>query len=227
MTQPRMGIASALIAQFVWMLSLPGCKEDPSEIEEGSEGMEGTATEGGTAEGSTGVMACGTEDDQVMFANEGMLVPPMELGFAEILGIEVARSGTSEMGTVTMTFDTTCEGPLYLWALVWDVAGGVDPDNADSIYVQVDDGEEQAWLYGCETNGLNERWHWLPMEGWTMTQCEHEPFFLESLPAGTHTVVLRGREGGMGGVDVAAIAAVVVSHAPETDPSPFFPIPEE
>jgi hypothetical protein len=104
--------------------------------------------------------------------------------------------------------------------------GGVDPENADSLYVQVDDGEERAWLYGCETDGPDTQWHWLPVEAWTMTQCQHEPFVVETLPAGEHTIVIRSREGGVGGIDVAAIAAVVVSHVPETDPSPFFPIPE-
>jgi len=226
MTQPRTGAACALIALFTLMPA--GCTQDPMGMGEVGEDTEGTtaATEGGTADDSTGAAACGSEDDQILFTNEGVLVDPMILGFAEILGIDVARSGTPEMGTVTMTFTTTCEGPLHLWALVWDSMGGIDPENADSIYVQVDDGEERAWLYGCDTDGPNERWHWLPVEAWTMTQCDHDPFVVETLPAGEHTIVIRGREGGVGGVDVAAIAAVVVSHVPETDPSPFFPIPE-
>lgn len=224
MMTPRTGLISALVAL---LLTAGGCKPDSNEGEEGTEGSESTASGGGTADDSTGAMVCGAEDDQVMFAVDGELLPPMELGLAGILGIEVARSGTSEMGTLTMTFATTCEGPLHLWALVWDAYGGVDPENADSLYVQVDGGEEQAWLYGCVTDGPNETWHWLPVESWTMTQCQHDPFVVETLAPGEHSIVIRSREGGVGGIDVAAIAAVVVSHVPETDPTPFFPIPEE
>jgi hypothetical protein len=150
----------------------------------------------------------------------------MELGYADILGIDVARSGTSEMGTLTMTFATTCEGPLHLWALVWDAVGGVDPENADSLYVQVDGGEERPWLYGCVTDGPDQLWHWLPVEAWTMAECGHEPFVIETLAAGEHSIVIRSREGGAGGIDVAAIAAVVVSHVPQTDPSTYYMIPE-
>jgi hypothetical protein len=196
------------------------------EVGETGSDASGTASAGETADAS-GEPGCTNPDTQVLFANEGMLMPPMELGFAEILGIEVARSGTSEMGTLTMTFTTTCDGPLQLWALVWDSVGGPTPENADSIYVSIDGVEEQPWLYGCVTEaGVNEQWRWLPVEAWTMTQCGHEPV-ASDLVAGEHTIVVRSREGGSGGADVAAIGAVVVSHDPEIDPAPFFPIPEE
>src|SRR5690606_8276372 len=117
------------------------------------------------------------------------------------------------------------EGPLFLWALVWDSTGGVEPENADSLYVGVEGGDEQARLYGCATEqGVDERWWWLPVQRWTMTGCDHEPMVLE-LPAGEHSVAIRTREGG-GDIDVAAIAAVVVSHDFGLDPSPFFPLEE-
>lgn len=210
-------------------LSGAGCTPDPAgEGETGTEGSEGTAaTEGGTADGSTGAVACGSEDDELLWAYDGMLVAPMALENATGLGIDVAGSRTPEMGTLTLTFTTTCEGPLHLWALAWDANGGIDPDNADSIYVQVDDGVEQAWLYGCETDGPDQLWRWLPVEAWTMTDCAHDPFVVDALPAGDHTIVFRGREGGVGGIDIAAIAAVVVSHVPETDPSTLYEIPTE
>jgi hypothetical protein len=198
------------------------------EGEGGHDGTEGTAaTAGGTADGSSGAAACGSEDDQLLWANEGVLVAPMGLEQAGLLGIDVVGSRTPEMGTLTLTFTTACAGPLHLWALVWDASGGVDPDNADSIYVQVDDGEEQAWLYGCDTAGPDQRWHWLPVRAWTMNACAHDPFVVEGLAAGEHTIVVRGREGGTGGIDIAALAAVVVSHVPDTDPSTLYAIPEE
>ncbi len=225
MIMPRKGLSRALMALLL-PLPLAGCKTDPMGTgDTGTEDTAGTASEAGSGD-STGAPACGAEDDQLLLAYEGELLPPMELGFADILNIEVARSGTSEMGTLTLTFATECEGPLHLWALVWDAYGGIDPENADSIYVQVDDGEERAWLYGCVTDGANEQWHWLPVEGWTETGCDHEPLVVEDVPAGEHRIVIRSREGGVGGIDVAAIAGVVVSHVPETDPFPLFPIPE-
>lgn len=223
MMQPRMGIGFAMFA--LGLACTPNTSSGGgTETGEAS----GTMSEGGTEDGSTGSSACALDQDaQVTWANQGTLVPPMELGFADILGIDVARSGTSEMGTVTMAFTTTCDGPLHLWALVWDSIGGETMDNADSIYVSVDGGEEQAWLYGCHSEeGVNTQWRWLPVEAWTMTQCDHAAFVIDSLPAGEHSIVVRGREGGSGGIDVAAIAAVVVSHDPQTDPAPFFEIPE-
>jgi hypothetical protein len=186
----------------------------------------GTASEGGTADGSSGAPACTVEDDQIMFASDGALLAPMALEDATDLGIDVAGSRTPEMGTLTLSFSTTCEGPLHLWAMVWDSSGGIDPENADSIYVQVDGGEEWPWLYGCDTDGPDMMWHWLPVRAWTMEECDHEPFVVEGLPAGDHTVVIRGREGGVGGIDIAAIGAVVVSHVETTDPSTFYEIPE-
>jgi hypothetical protein len=220
-----MGAVYALVALS---LTWSGCTTEPSgEGDAGSEGSEGTATGGGTADDSSGQAACAEQDDQLLFANEGVLVAPMALEQATELGIDVVGSRTPEMGTVTMTFTTTCEGPLHLWAAVWDANGGNDPDNADSIYVQVDDGEERAWLYGCETDGPDQLWHWLPVRAWTMNGCEHDPFVVEALPAGDHTIVIRGREGGVGGLDIAAIAAVVVSHVEATDPSTLYAFPEE
>jgi hypothetical protein len=225
MKQPRVGAASALMAlSLTWW----GCKGDPSEeVDAGSNASEGTATAGGTADESTGAPACASEDDRLLYANEGVLVAPMLLENADGLGFDVAGSRTAEMGTLTLSFTTTCEGPLHVWALVWDANGGNDPDNADSIYVQVDGGEEQAWLYGCDTDGPDQLWHWLPVLGWTMNGCEHDPFVVETLPAGDHTIVIRGREGGVGGLDIAAIAAVVVSHVEDTDPSAFYEVPED
>lgn len=224
MNKLRIRALCALIAPITpWM---QGCKEPEPEVEDGGGSAEdGTVTDGGTADGSSSEAACAEQDDQVLFSSDGMIVAPMELNAAENLGIDVAGSRTPEMGTLTLTFTTTCDGPLHLWAMVWDANGGIDPENADSVYYQVDEQEEQAWIWGCDTDGPDQMWHWLPMQQWT-EECEQEPFVIESLPAGEHTLVFRGWEGGVGGIDIAAIAAVVVSHVEDTDPSPYFEIPE-
>jgi hypothetical protein len=230
MIHPRLGIACALVALSLGSL---GCDTNTSGGGEGTDGSEsGTAGEGGTAEGDTaddgssGENACGAQDTLLTWAYDGVLVPPMELGEAGILGIDVARSGTDEQGTLTMTITTTCDGPLHLWALVWDSVGGPTNENADSLYISVDGGDEHIWLYGCRTEeGADQLWRWLSVES-LISECDHEPVVFD-VAAGEHTIVVRSREGGTGGIDVAAIGAVVVSHDPQTDPALLYPIPTE
>ena len=53
--------------------------------------------------------------------------------------------------------------------------------------------------------------------------CDRSAFDLV-LPAGPHTIVIRNREDGAG-TNVAAIAGVVLSHDPATDPSVFLDPP--
>jgi len=223
MKQPRMGATFALIALS---LTWSGCKTEPSEAEAGSEGSEGTATASETADGSSGAAPCTNEDDQILWAADGMVVAPMALEDATALDLQVAGSRTPEMGTLTLELTTTCEGPIHMWAMVWDANGGIDPENADSIYVQLDDYEERAWIYGCDTDGPDMLWHWLSVRAWNEDGCEHEPYVIESLPVGEHTITIRGREGGVGGIDIAAFAAMVVSHVEDTDPAAFYEIPE-
>lgn len=193
-------------------LGCPAGDQDESSESSGSSG-ESSGTAGAMIE-PTGE-ACEDPETDVLWGYDGALADPMELGDAGQLGIQVARSQVAEEGTLTLSFSTTCAGPIYLWALVWDSLGGVDMENADSLYYSVDGGEEQAWNYGCFTDGTDERWWWLPLDSWSMTDCDHNPFEL-MLPVGEHTIVVRNREAG-GGPNVAAIAAVVYSHDPEVD----------
>jgi len=202
-----------------------GCSEIPDE-EETDDGADTGASDGasGSAD-STGQPACDDPETVAVFADEAVLATPMALGEAVMLGRDVARSHIAEMGTMTVEFTTTCAGPVYLWALVWDHSGGVEPDNPDSLYVSVDGGPERPWLYGCGTaEETDMRWWWLAIDAWEGDACEHDPLDLD-LPAGTHTVVIRNRESGVD-IDVAAIAAVVASHDPAANPSTFLLPPE-
>src|SRR5690606_34780901 len=103
-----------------------------------------------------------------------------------------------EMGTLTVGINTMCPGPLHVWALVWDEQGGVEPQNADSLYISLDGSEESAWLYGCDTADETDfTWWWLPVRAWTMTECGHDPL-VYAVSAGDHQIVVRSREGGIG-----------------------------
>ncbi len=198
-----------------------GCPSDDGPAATTEDTGSGTA-----GSGSSGAPACADPETQGVFtdAAEAVLEGPMALGPADMLMRDVARSHIAEEGTVTVSFTTTCGGPVYLWALVWDIDGGPDPENADSLYVSVDGGEESAWLYGCGTDdAIDSRWWWLPIDAWTEADCDHTPLMLD-LPAGAHTVTLRNREAGVD-IDVAAIAAVLLSHDPGADPNEFFAPP--
>ncbi len=203
---------------FAWTALAAGCPggdDAPAETEGGS-----TA---GTAGSSSGEPACEPET-QALYADAAMLTEPMSLGEAEMLQRDVARSHMADMGTMTMEFSTTCAGPIYVWALVWDHNGGIEPENPDSLYITIDDGEEQTWIYGCGTDeDTDMRWWWLPVDAWSGSECDHAPLELD-LPEGDHTIVIRNREDGVD-VDVAAIAAVVVSHDMEADPTEFIAPP--
>jgi hypothetical protein len=192
---------------LAWIALVPGCTPNAS----GTDTVEPTGETETAESGSSGEMMCTDDDSQVLWATEGMLTAPMELALADSLGFDVARSLMAEQGSLTLSFTLACDGPLHMFALVWDMTGSNEPENADSLYISVDGGEEVTWLYGCSTVADDdERWWWLPIEVWTMSNCDHVPIELD-LAAGEHTITLRNREQGAA-IDVAAIAGVVVSH---------------
>lgn len=175
------------------------------------------------SDSSSGELPCLGEDVGVLWAEDGVLDFPMELFDSEILGMQIAFSPTAEMGTLALEFETTCEAPLYLWGLVWDYVPGVMPPNPDSYYVTVDDEDEIAWEYGCGTEASDpESWTWVQVQA-SNDGCDQAPL-MPSLPAGSHTIVIRNREAGMG-TNIGAIAGVAFSHDPATDPAMFLDPP--
>lgn len=175
----------------------------------------------GTSGDSTGAPTCDDPDTMVLWAADGELGGLMGFGVSEELGgIEVARSWAAGDGTLTLRFELACEGPVYLWALVYDRVGGVMMENADSFFVALDDDAESVWWYGCDTpSGEEFVWQWDSLGVWTETACDHDPL-VPDLGAGQHALTLRNRENGLDN-NVAAIAAVVVSHDPTIDPLQF------
>lgn len=207
-----------------------GSGDSPSATEDG-DGSGGTetsvspesseddaATSAGGTGGSSGEPACEEPDTQVLWAADGELMDPMGFGMSDELGgIAVARSWAAEQGTLTLRFELACDGPVYLWGLVYDQVGGTMVDNADSFYVATDDDPESIWFYGCDSPvDTMYLWQWSQIDAWNEIGCDSTPLVLD-LPAGEHALRFRNREGGVD-TNVAVIAAVVVSHDPTTDP---------
>ncbi|MEX1361496.1 MAG: hypothetical protein AB1Z98_00095 [Nannocystaceae bacterium] len=212
---------------------------------EGSDSSAGpsTATESGTtpssdgdstsADGSgdattTGQPGCSDPETTLLLAADGELTGDMALHEWPDWSFDYVRAYGPD-GSLTLSFDLECGGPLFLWALVYDLLGDEamvqnpeNPsspfagDNADSLFVAVD-GQEQPWLYGCNTPADETYvWQWSEIQASPEEDCDHVDLELD-LPPGGHTIVIRNRESGMG-LNGMGIAAVALSHDPDTEP---------
>jgi hypothetical protein len=193
-----------------------------------SSGTDGTSETSAVAvnDESTTDEPCGTELPALLWVEDATVTLPMDVAIVSILPDTplMARSYTAELGTVTFEIDLSCPTELTVSALVWDLVEGAEPQNADSYYVTVDGlpVPEPTWAYGCETMGLgNESWSWQPLSVWTGMGCSSVPYGI-MLDAGLHELTFRNREGGSGGIDAAAIAAIVVTDDPAFDPSTLY-----
>lgn len=164
-----------------------------------------------------------SESEKLLWAEDALLIPPMELRMAIYLPgkPQMARSFIVESGSVTFSFDLDCASTVHISGLVWDIADGAAPDNADSFYVSIDGAPELEWEYGCQTDGMGDMyWGWLPIEDAGPITCSSESVEFE-LEAGSHELTFRNWESGAG-EDFAAIAAVVVSTDPGFDPNTLY-----
>lgn len=171
--------------------------------------------------GSTG--QCPADPTLILWAEDAQVVSPMLLIPAIYLPGEplMARSNTPEQGTITFTVDLECATSMSLFGLLWDHVGGARPDNPDSFYVTVDDGDEWLWSYGCQTNAaVDAVWAWLPLVEAAGADCGSAPVTLE-LSTGSHQITLRNVEAGMG-EDFAAVAAIVLTDDPGLDPATLY-----
>lgn len=124
-------------------------------------------------------------------------------------------------GTIRFEFEVACPGDFAVWGLVWDEDAGAN-NGADSFFVSVDGGEEIVWIYGCQTVGNPDGyWEWLDVEAWENTQCTTQKATYP-LGAGAHQVTLRNRENAGFGDDIAAVAAIIVTSNPATDPDSLY-----
>jgi len=149
----------------------------------------------------------------------------MALAVVDILpGLPLmARSYAADAGSASFSFELACPTTVSFLGLVWDYQAGATPQNPDSYYFSVDGlpVPEAVWAYGCTTTGLaDQTWSWQQVSSWTMMDCDSTPFEVE-LAAGTHEITLLNREAG-GGIDAAAIIAIVVTEDPSFDPNTFY-----
>lgn len=171
--------------------------------------------------GSTG--QCPADPTQIQWAQDAQVVSPMLLIPAIYLPGEplMARSNVPEQGTITFSFEVECATSMSLFGLLWDHVGGTRPDNPDSFYVTIDDGDEWLWSYGCQTSAATDAvWAWLPLVEAAGTDCDSVPVTLE-LSSGAHQITLRNVEAGMG-EDFAAVAAFVLTDDPDFDPATLY-----
>jgi hypothetical protein len=198
-----------------------GGSTDPSSA---SDGSSSGGDEPSTGEPSTGE-PCNAELPSIHWASDAVLTDPMMLTTAIYLpGMpQMAYSSTAEAGTITFAFELACPATITVQGLVWDYSEGVEPANPDSFYATIDGlpAPELEWAYGCATEGLgDESWSWQPLASVTRNGCATEPFEVE-LAAGTHELTLRNREAGSG-LDIAGIAAIVVTDDPGLDASTLY-----
>lgn len=184
-----------------------------------------TTGEPTSTDATTGMEGCTAAGEELIaFAADAEVVAPMALAESSLLPgtPQVARSEVAEQGTVTFTFDVACPGEFRIWGLVWDNSPGAD-NGPDSYYATLDGepADEYDWYYGCQTGGNpGAAWSYQPLVDWVEFDCVYDDLSF-TLEPGTHTLTLRNREGGFG-FDVAAIAAIVVSSDPTTDPNTLF-----
>lgn len=199
-----------------------------SSSDEGSTSGTSDASEtsaGVMSDGSSSGEPCGLELPMLLWAEDATVTAPMQLAVAEYLPDMpmMARSYAAEAGTVTFEVVLSCPAELTVFGLVWDFTEGAEPQNADSYYVTVDGLPipEPVWAYGCETVGLgSESWSWQTLTEWTGIGCASNPYDIV-LGAGAHEITLRNREEG-GGINAAAIAAIVVTDDPGLDPATLY-----
>lgn len=161
---------------------------------------------------TTGMPACPMPYSQTVLAKDATLVPPMVLGMSNAEQALVAFSPTAEMGIANFAIELPCEAQVAVWARVQDLRDGINMSNdPDSLYPHVDNQPEQGWLYGCQTEGLSDGYHWLRVRmGTPGAPCNTFQDLTPQLAAGAHTISFRNREPQYGSA-AAAISRVLVT----------------
>lgn len=200
-----------------------------SSSDDGSTSSTGEGTETGIPameESSSTGEPCGLELPALLWVEAATITAPMGLEVVPILPDMplMARSYAADAGTVTFEIELSCPTDLTVFGLVWDHVEGAEPQNADSYYVTIDGlpVTEPVWAYGCQTMGLGpDSWSWQQLTEWTGVGCNTNPYDI-MLDAGLHELTFRNREAGSGGIDAAAIVAIVVTDDPNFDPSALY-----
>lgn len=160
---------------------------------------------------TTGAPVCPQPYTQIVRVKDASVVAPMGKFMSGMGEGVIAYSSEAEQGVVTFPFELPCAAQVAIWARVQDANDGVNNNDPDSFYPHVDDQAEAGWPYGCQTEGLADGYHWLPVRmGEIGEPCDQFADLRPQLAAGAHTLSLRNREP-QSGMAVASVARVLVT----------------
>jgi hypothetical protein len=161
---------------------------------------------------------CGVPSIFELDIEDASVIPPMTTQDVQGVGL-AAYSEWSDDGELEFTIDVACPGTYFLHGFVLDLWSGVHSYQDPDSYVVSWPGSSITWYYGCQTGGLSEGWHWLPVtyvaEG---GYCEDAARIELTLGQGEHVITLHNREGATWDDYVAAIARLVVTNDPDYTP---------
>ena len=190
------------------------------------EGDDTDAGEESAGEDSTGPMVdpCDSPDFFSVIVTAGdpgvtITAPMASFDEPDLPGGLYFASEVEEEGLAEFPWEAPCNDEYFLWARVWDETGGAGLDDPDSYYVQMDDGGEAFWRYGCQTNPIfpEPSWYWVRVQE-SLTCIDIDPVSY-MIDAGPHVARFRNRESGSHDDmnppgEIAAITRVLVTNDP-------------
>lgn len=148
---------------------------------------------------------------EILLVSDADVTAPMEKVMSNMGEGLVAISEVAQLGTVTFIVEVTCEGTYALWGRVYDQQPGIHNDDPDSYYIQIDDGPESIWFYGCQTVEASSDYTWQRLKSGELGgSCDDAITVTPTLTVGVHSIRLRNREA-MVRSSVAAIARIVIT----------------
>lgn len=182
------------------------------------------ATTSSGDESTTGIDPCAnTTEETIIWVEEAILGNGVNTQMSNALPGNplIAYGREAGTGTITFPFEVACPAEFRVYGLVWDDEAGAN-NGADSFYVSADGGTEIVWSYGCQTWGNpDQNWSWLDVRAWNSPPCNVQGISY-TLEAGAHEITLRNRENAGWGDDIAAVAAIIVTSDPNTDPDAIY-----
>lgn len=163
---------------------------------------------------------------EIIQATDAFEGPPMQKWpLPSVPGMEIVASEVAEQGTAAFLWNAPCQDDYVLWAYVWDQTEGASTNDPDSYFIQLDDGGETFWRYGCQTIDILDpqpAWHWLRVQ--ESITCLDLQDVTYSTDASMHAFTFRNREAGTYDQDnppgeVAAIARILVTNDPTYEPA--------
>ena len=148
------------------------------------------------------------------------LSPEIQTGNAAGIGA-YGYSVQANAGVMSFPFTVVCPAVFQAFALVYDDAPlGIDPTQADSLRVKVDNGSNEVWQYGCQPDA--GFWGWRAVrDSAGICQGTNRSW---QLTTGSHAIHFQNVEAGQAGNNgndpgnVAALARVIITSDPSFSP---------